>query len=184
MRVLLDCDGVLADCIPYLFKRIGADFGPVDNWDFLKFLEGEQKTRATQLMKEPVFWAFLPLIEGAQEGVKRIEDAGHEIHYVTSEWKSCSGWGNARRYWLKENFGADPSRVHISDSKHIISGDVFVDDKPEHILSWDVEQGGGFRTSAILMDSHHNQNFDWAHRFDWSKLLSDPFKTLFFGPPW
>lgn len=79
----------------------------------------------------PDFFANLPLIDGAYEGMHALLDAGHDVRICTaplSTWANCV----AEKYASVEaTLGPDwVKRVILSKDKTLVSGDLLIDDKP------------------------------------------------------
>lgn len=134
-RVLFDCDGVLLALTDYVLDWLGSDMVP-NQWDFLKQLPKADSDRARLLMSSPWFWKKAPVVEGAQQAVEQIRQAGCEIGVLTSPWRGCKEWSDARYWWLQKNFDIHPDFVMTGHSKWWVGADAFIDDKPEHVFAW------------------------------------------------
>lgn len=184
MRIVLDCDGVLGLFVKPLWDELGKDFSEVDDWDIWKYMSPVEKKLAQHITADHRWWRGLPVKDGALEGVFRLKEAGHDIHVVTSPFLSCLGWSDARRWWLKKHFAFDHKHVHISAAKFMYDADVFVDDKPEHVTAWLSERHRGKmhvesrEPVSLLMDSHHNKDFEWPCRFTWDELTTPAYSEL------
>jgi 5'(3')-deoxyribonucleotidase len=65
-------------------------------------------------------------------------------------------------------FSIDEQDVIHTHAKHVVNGDLFVDDKPEHIVAWGAK---GRKTSAFLWDTHRNQMAEGLPRLsNWDEL--------------
>ena len=161
-RVLLDVDGVLADFVAtYLEalalvtnrRRYAAE---ITTWSFKDALglskEVEGKVNA-QLAKEGVASA-MPVYSGAVKGVKSLTGVA-EVYFVTSPFNSPT-WTYDREKWLLKHFGEEMSRrvVHTSQ-KHLVKGDVFVDDKTANVRRWAKEWPLG---TPVLWNQPYNQS--------------------------
>jgi 5'(3')-deoxyribonucleotidase len=82
------------------------------------------------------FWKTLPVKPGAKEAIQSLRDAGHDILWVTSPYPPCYGWASERMAWLARNFDVHPHDVCITHRKGCVTGDIFIDDKPENIAEW------------------------------------------------
>lgn len=144
MRFLLDCDGVASDLIGTILCEI-ARVRPYEKVptpddivtdDFRVYLNPWQKDVAEVLMSGSALWRNLAVLPGAQEGVEKIKIAGHEIFWVTSPWLDCPTWEHERRNWLIQHFGATPDNIVFCKCKHVVEGDVLIDDRPKNVTSW------------------------------------------------
>jgi 5'(3')-deoxyribonucleotidase len=90
-----------------------------------------------------VFAAAQP-VDGAIQGVKRIQQAGFDYIFVTSNLR---GSLEAKVDWLaRHGFITDTkhldARLVIASNKNLVSADVLIDDKPETILKWPYPRRG------------------------------------------
>lgn len=168
MRALIDVDGVVANFSEHLLGRVGssATFDDVTEWDIFSLIERkdgpERKKVALQMMEDPEFWASLPVMEGAIEGVNIIKET-MEVFWVTSPWPTCQGWDIARRTWLNTHFGADPKHVIITASKFVCVGDMFIDDHVDNVEKWQQHHPDKM---ALLYDAPYNKGEKHV-RFSW-----------------
>jgi len=134
-------------------------------YDIMALLDEEQEELLKIMLSGPTFWATLPVIPGAQEGIRAIEDAAHEVFYVTSPWIDCETWEHERRTWLAMHFGADYKHVIPIHRKELVQGDVFVDDRPDKVKDWLTANPYG---AALLYAQPYNEKegADFA-RFTW-----------------
>jgi 5'(3')-deoxyribonucleotidase len=171
--LLLDCDGVVADFAGYLLRSVGSDLGFADitDWDIKRFLTADQWITAQTVLERPGWWEAQPIIACATEGVAALRAAGIDIHWVTSPWHSCREWEATRRDWLHRNFSAAAHDVTFTYRKDLVRGDVFVDDRAEHVAAWrerNEMDGGG----ALLFDAPYNrQGHTGLTRVDWTTIL-------------
>jgi len=166
-KILLDVDGVVADTRNTIIDELQLNDPDPKSWDLVKILPPEDKEEAVALMNEMEFWGGLPLIDGAKKAVRLLKAYGHDIVWVTSPWKSCRGWDQARRFWISEHFGDDP--VIIRSDKEEVDGDIFIDDKPENVEAW---RKAHPNKKAFIYDQPYNRDYHGAQRFDWSKVES------------
>lgn len=172
-RVLLDVDGVLGDFCGHLLNFMSSIEGlgelpakdELTKWDIFEFFNEEQKTAAHAILSSGHFWAVMPTIEGARRAVSSMEAADLVVHYVTSPWDACFGWADVRRDWLIRNFGATKKIIHTASEKHLYRGNVFVDDKPDHVYAWANEHktDSGPHT-AFMFDQPYNKHEKWPNR--------------------
>lgn len=179
-RVLLDVDGVLGDFCGHLLNFMSSIEGlgelptkeELTKWDIFEFFNSQQRTAAQSILKSGHFWAVMPTLDRAIIAVKSLEAADIVVHYVTSPWDECFGWADVRRDWLVRYFGARRQAVHTAAEKHVYHGDVFVDDKPEHVYAWHKEhQDHPGHHVAFMYDQPYNKNEKWPNRLDgWSNF--------------
>jgi len=168
--VILDVDNVVADFTTHLLSFVKTPLTRADikKYDIFWYLDVDATSHAHSVLGSPSFWACLPLIPGASEGVQKIRAAGLNILWATSPWVPCIGWDTARCGWLRMHFGAESHDVMIGSAKQHLVGCAFLDDVPSHVLKWRKVHGDA---RAFLFDSHHNQDADTSlTRIDWSSI--------------
>ena len=166
-RFLCDVDGVVCDFTTALLTAIGSTKKSRDiSWSLKDSLSEQEYRCALGVLDFSGFWRHLPVVGGAQEGIAWVKSQGYDVYWVTSPWFSCPGWLAARYAWIEEHFGDRCNRVAALSCKHIVQGDVFLDDKPEHVSEY---QSYHPAAKALLFNAHHNQ-LSPLLRVDWSTL--------------
>lgn len=178
-RVLLDCDGVLADFIgrvcDVLFNVCGVERTPdqVTEFDFVKSLglTADTARRVKAFISDtPGFWSTLSVFPEAIEGVARLREVA-DVYVVTSPWNSCRTWLHERESWLKKHFDIPHSHVLAGSAKHLVNGDLFVDDRTDALVKWQNERE--IPPFAVQWQTPHNRLDVWSGRStrSWSELL-------------
>lgn len=157
MVILVDMDDVLEKLVEgwveYNNRKFGTNVKPedVNDWNVsLAFpeLTWEQVYGAE---KDDALWDLVKPIPGADEGLRRLIAAGHEIYIVTS-----THYETLPAKMDKVLFRYFPyirwDHVIITNNKHMIKGDVLIDDGPHNLT------GGEYR--KILFSANHNLGFD------------------------
>ena len=170
MLYLIDCDGVLADFTAHVIKTTGADITPEDvtSYRIEDHLGPEAVAAAEGHWDDPVWWATLPVIGGAREGIDNIRQAGNEVLIVTSPWPTCRGWYDARKSWLLQHFEIPYGDVLPIRRKELVAGDVLIDDKVEHVERWQAAHPEG---RAFIYDQPYNREADLPFRITWADRL-------------
>ncbi len=175
-RVLLDCDGVLADFVEGFLGLVedytGRKYKHEDITEFhIEKALGlsEEDARAIFDMVGRGFAAYLRPLPGAVEAVKRLREIA-EVYIVTSPWNSCNTWMSERERWLRVHLDIPHSHVLHGSAKHLVCGDFLVDDKTENCITW---QGHHPRSKAVLWKAPWNANDEWGghHMNDWDQLI-------------
>lgn len=165
-RILLDCDGVMADFVGRFLALVNGRFGTmygrndIDDYDIAKALQWsrERATEAYGLIDDdPGFASHLETYPGAVDGVCRLQEIS-DLYVVTSPWWSHPTWVRDRNNWLYTKFGILASRVVHTAAKHIVSGDVLVDDKTSTCEEWRAAHPEGV---AVLWSTPHNRRDLW-----------------------
>jgi len=148
-RILLDCDGVMADLcggfLDAIEEETGERFGHavITEWNITDSPFFKKLAQEHRHLKEHVWarvnrigWcAALKPIDRAQECVEILRGIA-DIEVVTSPLDSSPTWMPERKEWLKRHFGIHPNDVHFVSKKERVIGDMLLDDKPSHCLSW------------------------------------------------
>ncbi len=175
MQILCDVDGVLADFTGHLLDRAEVKSlarEDVTQWDLFALMSPADKVRALSVLTDPDFWRSQPLIPDAREGVEHLRARG-EVYFVTAPWWPCREWADVRAGWLREHFGATHKEIVVTEAKHLIAGDILLDDRPETVRTWGRRWPEG---RALLFDATYNQGQVGAglERSSWSVLA--PFR--------
>lgn len=164
MRIYLDMDGVLVDLmhgwLPWLNEKSGLDLtsADVDMWGLEKVYPLPFSTIRRPLHKKG-FWEGLPPYEGAVSFVQVLDAMGHEVYLATAPFPSdvCM-WG--KKTWFEHHLDfLPPSRLIIVHDKHVLRGDMLVDDKPENLLQ--------FRGDRVLFNQPWNLNLTTGIMESW-----------------
>lgn len=175
-RVLLDVDGVLAQFTRAFLGAVRAELGhdydvdAVTTYSLIDCL-GLSKAefdRCAAHVNEPGFARTLDVYPGAVEGVAALHRVA-DVYIVTSPWNSNPTWTYDREAWLAEHFGIPHSRVVHTSAKHLVRGDVLVDDKTSTLVEWQAEHPTGI---AVQWVTPHNARDQWdgAATRDWPTL--------------
>jgi len=141
MKIYLDMDGVLADLMagwmPYLNEVSGRNLAveDVDMWG-IEHVYGIPFSKARKPLHREGFWEGLPPYPGAVAFVKRLDQLGHMVYIATAPFPSdkCM-WG--KKMWFENHLRfLPPSRLIILHDKHLLRGDMLVDDKPENLTKF------------------------------------------------
>lgn len=172
--ILLDCDGPLARfseawlAAHFIECGVLRDVREIDRWDMASCawfaadaakagLEPSAlKKRIAAHVIRPGFCEEIEVQAGAKEAVAKLAELA-EVFVVTSPWDSSPTWMHERMHWVHRHFGIPRGHVIQAGRKHLIRGDVFVDDKASHVLEWSAAWPDG---TAILFDMAHNRADD------------------------
>lgn len=188
-RLLLDADGVLLDFVGGFIQAITEAGGPLMQredfpvWDTFATLRtrlesGEPPSAVEQIMarvnaavRREGFCEGLAPLPGAVESIREIQQAKNiELFIVTSPFSGNKTWVHERDASLKRWFDIPHKHVLHAQSKHIVRGDLFVDDKDKHIIDWSAHHPDG---QGFLWDTPHNQSDGKGLRrlTGWNELL-------------
>lgn len=176
--VLLDCDGVLSAFADGFLKIVNAQFGTsytpedITDYDIARALRWspERAEEAYALISAcDRFAARLEPLPGAVDGVRRLAECA-EIYVVTSPWWSNRTWVHDRNNWLWQHFGIGAGAVVHTAAKHLVRGDVLVDDKTSTCEAW---RAAWPRGVAVQWSTPHNRRDLWDGPItsDWDHLI-------------
>jgi 5'-nucleotidase len=164
LRILVDLDGVVADWGGAYGRRLdaygAAAAGIPRHRDQLTFDLNEGRTDAEKriiaaIMVEPGFYAELEPIAGARSVLKALRAQGHEIYFVTSPWVSNPTCASDKLNWVARVYGDHwAQRTIITSEKHLVRGDVLIDDKPE------IKNAADAEWRHILFTQPYNAHID------------------------
>jgi len=164
----LDCDGILADLMPYWLEFYNRDYQDclknehLTAWETHTLVKPECGFKVYEYLERPGFLCEVPLMPGAQQGVARLLDMGHEIVVVTdTPAKSVSD----RLLWLRTHFAAIPEQNYIiTPRKDLVRVDLLVDDAPCNIVN--------ARCPYVIFDHPYNQGVPGPRVTNWQQLVS------------
>lgn len=189
MRFLIDVDGVCADLISLLLRKVNERFnkhyvpGDITQFDFFgpvtPFTEGEKIFVKNVLGTKGFTYEMSPL-PGAIWGVKEIQNQGHEVVFLTSHWSESESWCFDRYQWLREYYQIEIKDIVFAYRKELVKGDVFIDDRDRNCIRFTEEQP---EAHVLLLDQPWNKHVDtdkypMMERFDWRRNLTTFLKNM------
>lgn len=153
---LVDCDEILADCVNPMLDVVQVIEGTrylkkdMKSWDFLaSFDKSHLWPELKKYASRPGFCRSFPVLPGAQEGFKQLEQLPGTVVVVTSPLDTPN-WTMERSLWLKEHFGVEKDRIIYTSAKQYIAGKCLVDDKFTNVSKWRArnQSGVGFLWEA------------------------------------
>ena len=157
MTILVDMDDVLETLVEgwteYLNDRHGLDVKPTDVkcWDMSLAFPTLTKEEVYAAGTDDALWDYVGPKPGAAEALKKLMDEGHEIYVVTASYYQTLRAKMENVLFRYFPF-LDWDHVIITSNKHMIKGDVLIDDGPHNLT------GGDYR--KILFNASHNESFD------------------------
>lgn len=175
-RVLCDVDGVLADFLTEFLEfgntLTGVRYKKEDikKWDIFSYFDEENCKKCIKHLSDPGFAARLKVYPGAKPALKAIKELA-DLFIVTVPVYTSLTWVYERTGWLKEHFGIESKHIVYTASKELVSGDIFIDDRPEHTSAWKEHNPNGI---AVLWSQEYNKQHDNTCDYrinDWNKLI-------------
>jgi 5'(3')-deoxyribonucleotidase len=126
------------------------------------------KQHVHERMSSKGWCASLEVFPGAVEGVAELRKYA-EVFFVTAPFKS-EHWMPERRDWLQDTFKIPHWHIIQTSTKFLVRGEVFVDDKPSHVIDWvKYMPGAGV---GLLWDRPHNRSSDIQTRVhSWEEVV-------------
>lgn len=165
----MDCDGVFTDFVKGVLnvvwqitgQKLTADEFP--EWELIDQLVARfpkypnLKKDIWDRLESQGFCASLEPLPGAEDALRQLvmlNNSGHiHLHIVTAPWEHGPYWMHERAQWLK-GYGVTKKMLHHTHSKHIVRGDLFVDDKVENVVRWSHHNNP---YGAFIWDTAHNR---------------------------
>ncbi|MBQ6372351.1 MAG: hypothetical protein IJJ22_04445 [Oscillospiraceae bacterium] len=157
MVILVDMDDVLEQLVEAIVEYNNSHYGTnvrpgdVVEWNLAKAFPTLTREMVYSPEYDENFWAAVEPMPGADRVLRRLMDEGHEIYVVTASTYETLKQKMDDLLFRYFPF-LDWKHVIITSNKHMISGDVLIDDGPHNLT------GGSFR--KILFDRPHNRSFD------------------------
>jgi 5'(3')-deoxyribonucleotidase len=171
-RILLDCDGVISDFLSSALKVLNTKLKlkgkdrfnatHITQWDICKSIGQPHMWKdINDAAGKKGFCQKIRVYPGSKEGVAKLKELG-EVFVVTSPL-TVPNWVSERSAWLEEHFEIGKSNVVHTEAKHVIVGDVLIDDKFSNIESWVNHHPNGL---GLLWNAPYNQDASWSFHCD------------------
>ena len=183
--VLCDVDGVLADFEKAIFAHLALNhdlaLDPAQKREFrFPHAYPDQITQdiwrdCIELINSQHFCYTLAPYEHAVAGVQAMMEIA-DVYFVTSPWWSSLYWLRERTEWLCGQFGQTQGRkLVLSSEKHLVRGDILIEDKPESLDAWIHAQMAARHPEPwqpILWERPYNREWNRGHRCcTWAQVL-------------
>lgn len=164
MIILVDMDGVLADCEAAFEKRVRnrlpIDPIPLDERDtfYAEDQYGEKWGPTLRAyMTETGFFRDLEPVDGAMLGVHKLQQAGHDVWICTSPITSPNCFSE-KFEWVQKWLPSLQRKIILTKDKTLVHGDVLIDDKPEIAGA---NPNPTWEHIVFRSGSRNNGTFDW-----------------------
>ena len=149
MVILVDMDDVLEQLVEAIVKYNNTHYGTdvraydVVEWNLAKAFPTLTREMVYSPEYDEDFWATVEPMPGAEKVLRRLLDEGHEVYVVTA-----SIYETLRQKMDDLLFRWFPfldwEHVIVTSNKHMINGDVLIDDGPHNLA------GGSYRKLFLL----------------------------------
>ena len=157
MTILVDMDDVLEQLLDGMIRYINSRYGTkttlddIREWELASAFPGLSREQIYSPELDPDFWKDVKPMPGANEALQKLIADGHEIYIVTASlYQTLPEKMDEVLFRYFPYISWD--HVIVTHNKHLIHGDVLVDDGPHNLT------GGSYR--KILFEAPHNRNFD------------------------
>jgi len=165
MRILVDVDGVCADIV----RAVRLEPESCLDYDF-RHLEAKKQEEIERLFQVPLFWRHLPSIPMFGAYIRELELENHEIYFVTAPFFGEKEWCYQRFMWLKERLDIKYEQLIITGSKHLVQGDVFIDDKLSNLVQYRKHNP---HSMVVRFGNYaYADAWDGLHAQDWADVLT------------
>lgn len=175
--VLLDFDDVLFDFLGTVNKKYNSITNQdvkLDDYKSWDLSEVGDVHVYMNIIKDPNLWREMPEKDGAMEVVQRLINDGRWNVLI------CTACTTLEEYIVKVGLieekipGFDTSKILNVVDKHLIRGDIIVDDKVDNL-----DKCSRYDMKCVLMDMPHNKKCETYQRIYSLKELPDMLEELF-----
>lgn len=166
-NIVLDCDGILADCLGYITQHLGTKYNTdfsAESWQEQDFREWPQYKKEDEeyFQSSGLCLNFKPY-PGAANFVEELHRRDLEVIYCTSPYRGSPTWTYDRTKWLAREFGADRKSIIFASTgmKKFVSGYTLIDDHPVNCTTWSEHN----KQPAILFNRPWNKKFREEENF-------------------
>lgn len=167
-RILVDCDGVMADFAPaylnilHLITGRAHFYAEIVDCNFSKCgiaTPAEDQAVWGHIRTTPGIVRGLDVLPDVVEALAKLRMLGQVVCVTSPQWGTT--WGEERYHWLTDLGFTDKTIVYCS-KKGFVQGDVLIDDALHHLADWRLENHRGF---GICVDQPWNRHSTQHPRF-------------------
>lgn len=116
-----------------------------------------EKLKKFKIFNTPGFWESIPIYENAANVMKKICQK-HDVFIVTAPWISNIKCYEEKRLWIEKHLPFfDVSKIIFTKYKHLLQGDIIIDDCPENIINsecqWKIKMSYPYNKNAKGIDA-------------------------------
>lgn len=154
-RVLIDCDGVITDCIGYLCERLPNRWpDEFKAWELEATLTPSEMKKAHRLMRTKDFVRSMPAYPHALKFLADLRK-DHQVIALTANFDGSRHWANERIAWLREEAGFMSSEIVVCPASEKVyhAGDWLIEDRLSTVNEWSFQQ----YERGVIIDRPWNQ---------------------------
>ncbi len=169
LTILVDLDAITADLLTKWLHVINTEFGEtltirdIQTFHVADACRKEIRHKIYPIIERPGFYADLNLIPGAQDFLSQWKMLGHNVLFCSSP---PTPWGAGEKYqWILDHFGElgfTRKDVILANKKHLIHGDVLIDDYPKNAAEY---RAAWPRAHTITIGYPYNMDERGAYNF-------------------
>ena len=141
LTILCDMDGIITDLLTKWLNRYNDEHGDdltiadIKDPQVHKAVKPSVDTDIYRYIEEPDFFDDLKPIPGAIKSLTSLHMEGHDVFIATAHADNpqCA---SAKIRWVQEHLGFSRKQVILIHSKHMLKGDVFIDDTPKKLKAY------------------------------------------------
>lgn len=175
MRLLIDMDQVICKWLERILewynhdKKTNMSLEDVKSWNVVDTLGPNSEDFIRSCMRYPELYRDLDPVEGAIEGIKLLQEKGHEVIIATAVPKSAGIAYHGKLEWIRRNMPFFSLNNFVAiQRKDLLQGDVLLDDGMHNIIP--------FRKSgrtAVVFDRPWNRNDVGGERvYSWQQFIA------------
>ena len=173
--ILLDVDGVIADFSSRAIDDINRITGQYHHIEQQNKYDVEEAfglpSEAARMFRDQVstmgWCASIPVIDGAVDGVHFLRTLA-DVYVVTKPYNSQT-WCFERTRWLEYHFGFTSDDIVFTGAKHLIDGDMLVEDHTGNLQEWCKWHPAGLGI-RFARPWNTNVGYDGTTVTDWKEL--------------
>lgn len=148
MRIFVDMDGTLNNFLVgylnyynhYFNEKVSLEDEDLLEYEIIKCIPNvdqvEARRRMNIIFETPGFWRNIPPRDGAAKALQWLYN-NHETYILTAPWTPFIHCASEKLEWVKTNFPFFKlDNVIMSAHKHLFSGGVLIDDRPNYLKCW------------------------------------------------
>ncbi len=157
MIILIDLDNVTADLMKKWLDTYNSEFGDnltadqVTTWSIEQHAVKCSPLEFHKIVERISFFADLDVFPHAIEVTARLQDAGHNLYFVTATPYDNPTGAYDKYNWVEKHFPhMGKSKVIHAHHKYMVKGDILLDDGPINLQH--------FPGIKVAMSAPYNQN--------------------------
>lgn len=142
LTVLVDMDGIVTDLLQKWLEAINTKYNrnatveDVTDWDVAKNEKLSDLSRKVYaIIQKPMFFWDLEPLDGSINALQALVREGHDVMFLTAPASPNSAM--EKMLWVAKHFPfIDHKNVILCHHKHLVKGDVFIDDKASGVEAY------------------------------------------------